>query len=141
MEVEAPPGPAPPAPAPLLMPPSELHGRSLVDLVSQLKGVLAAAPLDEHMAGRLLDSLVGLGLSGQEMQNSGTQPTAHMPGVPAHLHRAHPPAQLPTLTLSRPRTGACKLVNRLRKKPGASAVLKAHASELYTRWTSDGDAD
>ena len=75
------------------------------------------------------------------MQNSGTQPTAHMPGVPAHLHRAHPPAQLSTLTLSRPRTGARKLVNRLRKKPGASAVLKAHASELYTRWTSDGDAD
>ena len=97
MEVEAPPGPAPPAPAPLLVPPSELHGRSLVDLVSQLKGVLAAAPLDEHMAGRLLKSLVGLGLSGQEMQNSGTQPTAHMPSVPAHLHRAHPPAQLSTL--------------------------------------------
>ena len=94
------------------------------------------------MAGRLLDSLVGLGLSGQEMQNSGVPPpTAHMLGVPAHLHRAHPPAQPPTLTLTRPRTGACKLVNRLRKKQGAPAALKERAAELYTQWSSDGGAD
>mgnify|MGYP004111564853 FL=1 len=79
------------------------------------------------------------------MQNSGTQPTAHMPGVPAHLHRAHPPAQLSTLTLSRPRTGACKLVNKLRgergDKRGVSAPLKARADELYEQWTSDGNSE
>ena len=144
MEVEAPPAPAPTEAPPLMGPPSELHGRSLVDLVSQLRDVLDAAPLDEHMAGQLLDRLVGLGLSVQEMQDSGTQPTAHMPSVPAHLHRAHPPAQLPTLILSRPRTDAWKLVNKLRKKQGESAplkALKAHAAELYTQWSSDGGAD
>ena len=92
MEVEAPPAPAQNEAPPLLVPPSAL--------VSQLKGVLAAATLDEascSTVGQLLDSLVGLGLSGQEMRDSGTPPTAHMPGVPAHLHRARPPAQPPTL--------------------------------------------
>ena len=141
MEVEAPPGPAPTEAPPLLVPRSALHGLGLDDLVSQFGHVLAAAPLDGPMAGRLLDSLVGLGLSGQEMQDSGAPPTTHMPSVPAHLHRAHPPAQLSTLTLSRPRAGACKHVNRLRKKQGASAPLKARAFELYTQWTSDGGAD
>ena len=98
MEVEAPPGPAQTEAPPLLVPPSALRGLDLDGLVSQLRDVLAAAPLDEPMAGRLLDSLVGLGLSGQEMQDSGAPPpTAHMPSVPAHLHRAHPPVQLPTL--------------------------------------------
>ena len=92
MEVEAPPGPAPTEAPPMLVPPSELHGRSLDWLVSQLSDVLSAAPLDEPMVRQLLDRLVGLGLSGQEMRNSGTQPTTHMPSVPAHLHRAHPPA-------------------------------------------------
>ena len=46
------------------------------------------------------------------------------------------PTRLPSLqpfTLSRPRTGACKLVNRLRKKPGAPAALTARAGELWTR--------
>ena len=73
--------------------------------------------------------------SEQEMQDSGEPPpTAHMPSVPARPPR--PPAQLPTLTLSRPRTGACKLVNKLRRKPGASAALKERATELFKRWTS-----
>ena len=40
----------------------------------------------------------------------------------------------------RPRADACKLVNRLRKKPGVSAPLKARANELYGKWTSNGDA-
>ena len=100
MEVEAAPAPAPTEAPPLLVPPSALHGLGLDGLVSQLKGVLAAATLDEascSTVGQLLDSLVGLGLSGQEMRDSGTPPTAHMPGVPAHLHRARPPAQPPTL--------------------------------------------
>ena len=82
--------------------------------------------------------------SEQEMQDSGEPPpTAHMPSVPARPPR--PPAQLPTLTLSRPRTGACKLVNKLRgergDKRGVSAPLKTHADELYDQWTSDGGAD
>ena len=127
-----------------MVPPSELHGRSLDDLVSQLKGVLAVAPFNEHMAGQLLDRLEDLGLSEQALEDAGAPPTAHMPGVPAHLHRAHPPAQLSTLTLSRPRTGACKLVNKLRgergDKRGVSAPLKARAKELYGKWTSNGDA-
>ena len=87
MEVEAPPGPAPTEAPPLLVPPSALHGLGLDGLVSQLKVLLATAPLDEAMVGRLLDSLQGLGLSEQEMQDSGAPPTTHMPGVPAHLHR------------------------------------------------------
>ena len=98
MEVEVSPAPAQTEAPPLLVPPSAPRGLDLDGLVSQLRDVLAAAPLDEPMAGRLLDSLVGLGLSGQEMQDSGAPPpTAHMPSVPAHLHRAHPPVQLPTL--------------------------------------------
>ena len=145
MEVEAPPAPAQTEAPPLLVPRSALHGLGLDDLVSQFGHVLAAAPLDGPMAGRLLDSLVGLGLSGQEMQDSGAPPTTHMPSVPAHLHRAHPPAQLSTLTLSRPRTGACKLVNKLRgergDKRGVSAPLNTRADELFTQWTSDGGAD
>ena len=97
MEVEAAPAPAPTEAPPLLVPRSALPGLSLEQLVAELKSVLtAAAPLDEAKVGRLLGSLV-LGLSGQEMRDSGTPPTAHMPGVPAHLHRARPPAQPPTL--------------------------------------------
>ena len=144
MEVEAPPAPAPTEAPPLLVPRSALSGLSLGQLVAELEGVLAAAPLDEAMVGHVLDGLEGLGLSGQALEDAGAPPTAHMPGVPAHLHRAHPPAQLPTLTLSRPRTGACKLVNKLRgergDKRGVSAPLKARAKELYGKWTSNGDA-
>ena len=144
--LEAPPGPAPTEAPPLLVPPSALHGLGLDGLVSQLEGVLAAATLDEAMVGHVLDGLEGLGLSGQEMSNAGAPPTAHVPGMPrtytAHPRApCHPAAALPpTLTLSRPRAGACKLVNRLRKKPGVSAPLKARANELYEQWTRDGDA-
>ena len=118
--------------------------------MSQLEGVLAAAPLDEAMVGHVLDGLEGLGLSGQALSGqaleaAGAPHTAHVPGVPAHLHRL--PTRLPSFqpfTLSRPRTDACKLVNKLRKKQGESAplkALKAHAAELYTQWSSDGGAD
>ena len=91
MEVEAPPGPAPTEAPPLLVPPSALHGCSLVDLVSQLGKVLARAPLDEAMVRQLLDGLEGLGLSGQALsgqalEDAGAPHTAHVPGVPAHLH-------------------------------------------------------
>ena len=98
MEVEAPPAPAPTEAPPLLVPPSALHGLDLDGLVSQLKRVLAAAPLDEAMVGHVLDGLEGLRLSRQEMLDSGAPPpAAREPSVPEHLHRAHPPAQPPTL--------------------------------------------
>ena len=95
MEVEAPPGPAPTEAPPLLVPPSALHGLGLDGLVSQLKVLLATAPLDEAMVGHVLDGLEGLGLSGQALsgqalEDAGAPHTAHVPGVPAHLHR--PPA-------------------------------------------------
>ena len=95
MEVEAPAGTVAEAP-PLLVPPSALHGLGLDGLVSQLKGVFEhAAPLDEAMVGRVLDGLEGLrlsgkALSGQALEDAGAPHTAHVPGVPAHLHR--PPA-------------------------------------------------
>ena len=140
-----PPAPAPTEAPPLMVPPSALRGLDLDGLVSQLRDVLAAAPLDEAMVRHVLDGLEGLGLSGQALEDAGAPPTAHMPGVPAHLHRAHPPAQLSTLTLSRPRTGACKLVNRIwgerGDKRGVSTPLKARANELYDQWTSDGNSE
>jgi len=97
MEVEVSPAPAQTEAPPLLVPPSAPRGLDLDGLVSQLRDVLAAAPLDEAMVRHVLDGLEGLGLSGQALEDAGAPPTAHMPGVPAHLHRAHPPAQLPTL--------------------------------------------
>jgi hypothetical protein len=33
-----------------------------------------------------------------------------------------------------PRAGACKSVNRLLRKPGVPAALKARADELYNKW-------
>ena len=98
MEVEAPPAPAPTEAPPLLGPPSALRGLDLNGLVAELKRVLAAAPLDEAMVGHVLDGLEGLRLSRQEMLDSGAPPpAAREPSVPEHLHRAHPPAQPPTL--------------------------------------------
>ena len=85
MEVEPPPAPAPTqAPTPLLVPPSALPSLGLSQLVQELEGVVGAVPLDESRADRLLDSLEGLKLTEQEMQDSGAPPPA------AHLH--HPPA-------------------------------------------------
>ena len=46
MEVEAPPGPAPTEAPPLLVPRSALRGLDLDGLLSQLKGVLAVAPVN-----------------------------------------------------------------------------------------------
>ena len=86
-----PPGPAPPKAPPLMVPPSALPSLGLDGLVSQLEVLLAAAPLDEAMVGRLLDSLQGLMLSGQEMSDAGAPPTTHVPGVPRTC-TAHTPA-------------------------------------------------
>merc|ERR1740130_618576 len=95
MEVEAPPGPAPTEAPPLLVPPSALHGCSLVDLVSQLGKVLAAAPVDESMVGHVLDGLEDLGLSGQALENAGAPPTAHVPGMPPLPCHQPPPSHGP----------------------------------------------
>jgi hypothetical protein len=136
MEVEAPPAPTPTEAPPLLVPPSALHGLDLDGLVSQLKRVLAAAPLDEAMVGHVLDSLEGLGLSGQEMQNSGVPPAAaHVPSAPAHLHHqpacpnAMPLAALPPTPPSRGpaqaraswSTGCARSQERLRRSQRALA--------------------
>jgi hypothetical protein len=126
-----------------MVPPSALPGLSLEQLVSQLKSVLtAAAPLDEAMVGRLLNGLEGLKRSAQEMQKAGAPPPPRTCPPCLHTCTAHPhhaTAALPPT--SRPRAGACKLVNTLRKKSGASAPLKARADELYKQWTSDGDSE
>jgi hypothetical protein len=105
MEVEAAPAPAPTEAPPLLVPPSALHGLSLEQLVAELKSVLtAAAPLDEAKVGRLLNGLEGLKCSAQEMRDSGTPPTAHVPTVPAHLHRPPTPRhRCPATDLTAPR--------------------------------------
>ena len=145
MEVEAAPAPAPTEAPPLLVPRSALPGLSLEHLVAELKSVLTAATLGEagcSTVGQLLDSLVDLELSGQEMRDSGTPPPPRT--CPACPRTCTAPARLPSLqpfTLLRPRAGACKLVNTLRKKSGASAPLKARADELYKQWTSDGDSE
>tara|TARA_B100000787_G_scaffold8868_1_gene6722 strand:- start:826 stop:1758 length:933 start_codon:yes stop_codon:yes gene_type:complete len=81
VEVEAPAPTATEAP-PMLVPPSALQGLSLSQLVSQLGGVLAAKPRDDAVAEQLLGRLEGLKLEGQEMQDAGPLPTAHVPGVP-----------------------------------------------------------
>jgi len=70
MEVEAPPGPAPTEAPPLLVPPSALPSLGLGQLVAELKGMLAAATLNEDLVGRLLDMLEGLECSWQEMLDS-----------------------------------------------------------------------
>ena len=97
MEVEAPPAPAPTEAPPLRVPPSALPSLCPSQLVAELQRVIAAAPpLDEAAVEQLLDRLVGLDLTAQEMQGSGAPPhTPHMPGVPAHLRRPPPPALCP----------------------------------------------
>ena len=85
MEVEPPPAPAPTqAPTPLLVPPSALPSLGLSQLVQELKDVVGTVPLDESRAERLLDSLEGLKLTEQEMQDSGAPP----PPSPHHHRRA-----------------------------------------------------
>ena len=135
------------------VPPSALSSLNPPQLVAELQRVIAAAPpLDEAALGRLFDRLVGLDPTAQEMRDSGAPPhTAHArrasaptPPTPA-CPNAMAPAALPlTLTVSRPRTGACKLVNNLRGKRGdrrgASAALKTRADDLYKQWM-DGGAD
>ena len=140
MEVEAPPAPA--QNEELLVPLSALPSLDIGGLVFQLKKVLAAAPLDEPMVGQLLNGLEGLEGSAQEMQDAGAPPPPRTCPPCPHTCTAHPhhaTAALPPT--SRPRAGACKLVNTLRKKSGASAPLKARADELYKQWTSDGDSE
>ena len=136
MEVEAPPAPAPRSAPPLLVPRSALPSLDLPQLVAGLERVLAAAPLDEAVVGRLLDRLEGLGLSGQEMQNSGVPPAAaHVPSAPAHLHHqpacpnAMPLAALPPTSPSRGpaqaraswSTGCARSQERLRRSQRALA--------------------
>ena len=62
-----------------------------LELVAELEGLIAAAPLDEEMVGRVLDGLEGLGLSGHVMQDAGAPPIAHMPGF--QPSPSHGPAQ------------------------------------------------
>ena len=132
MEVEPPPAPAPTqAPTPLLVPPSALPSLSLSQLVQELESVVRAVPLDESRAERLLDSLEGLKLTEQEMQDSGAPPP---PPPPPRTCRPPPLAYPPTLHHTS-RTGACRMVNRLRKK---NTTLKPRADELYRRWTGTG---
>ena len=83
MEVEPPPAPAPTqAPTPLLVPPSALPSLGLSQLVQELKDVVGTVPLDESRAERLLDSLEGLKLTEQEMQDSGAPPPPPPPPPP-----------------------------------------------------------
>ena len=146
MEVEAPPAPA--QNEELLVPLSALPSLDIGGLVFQLKKVLAAAPLDEAMVGQLLNGLEGLEGSAQEMQDAGAPPPPRTCPPCPHTCTAHPhhaTAALPPT--SRPRAGAGKLVNTLRKKLGASKrlkelkELKERADYLYTQWTSDGDSE
>ena len=137
MEVEAPPAPA--QNEELLVPLSALPSLDIGGLVFQLKKVLAAATLDEDMVGQLLNSLEGLKRSAQEMQKAGAPPPPRTCPPCPHTCTAHPhhaTAALPPT--SRPRAGAGKLVNTLRKK---SERLKKRANELYTQWTSDRDSE